>query len=90
MYKMNFLYEMDKSAVIGRKGATITYKDVVMDSEAMTIVLCLTGGRNAKLSDPFLFLIIRKAIIPYAEYLMMLRAVATERREKDGWTAVFF
>lgn len=53
MYQTHFIYDTDNCTVLGRKGEKVSYKEDVMGTQAMTVVLCLTGGKHSKLLDPF-------------------------------------
>ena len=53
MDETHFIYDMDNCTVLGRKIEKVSYKEVVMGTQSMTIVLCLTGGRESKVTEPF-------------------------------------
>lgn len=90
MDETHFIYDLDNRTVLGRHDQTVTYNDIVMGSQEITVVLCLTGGRNARLLDPFSFYRMRVVTIPYVKYRTMYRVVVTVHKEAGGWTVVCF
>jgi len=53
MDETHFIYDLDDSIGLCRKGNDLSYHDIVSAGEGMTLVLRLTGGPNAKIQAPF-------------------------------------
>lgn len=54
MDETHLFFDNDDLISYGRKGQEVKYLDVVSGSEGTTLALRLTGGRNAKLMNPYI------------------------------------
>ena len=53
MDETHFVYDLGNRNVLAKKGEEVTYKDIVSGSQAMTLVLCITGGASSQFFSPF-------------------------------------
>lgn len=80
----HFVFNMDNGRTVGMRGDEKgEYADIVVGDEGVTMMVCITGGRNAHI-EPYM-LVFKNQNTLLRVFLMHFRAFDTDRDRRGGW-----